>query len=558
MLLEDSEGYLMGPPGSRLLKRTHSLFIDDLKVYQQNHETLKMVNDMIVKASLDTGACYGVKKCAEIVFTRGKMVKGEGLEVLEERMKALDPESNESYKFLGCEQAEKISTDIIFKRVKDEVERRMTQLTTQELHERNLIKAINTRVIPVAGYVINVCDFTKKQLDEIDKTIKQELRSKNMHGRQASDERLYMGRKYGGRGVKCIKDVYDDTKVRVACYMVHSSSEWIKASWRNEMRKEGKSLRSTATEILSGYDIRVEFREYGVAIEGEYLDGTWKDVWSKLKTKMRKSREQHRKRQYEEKRMQSEIYKGLDDDGHEWLQCNIDPRKVSAIINMQEQMVETRAWKKNRGLHVDTEKCRLCRNQAEGVMHLTSGCQYLAANEYLTRHNNLLKILMVAWSKEHNLIDTEQSWYKVRWERGMVLENESVKMCWDFEYKMRKETTARRPDVTIEYKAGRLIQIVDMACPSESRIQEKLREKLQKYQQLAFEIRERRPGYKVEVLPVVVGCMGGGALRLKEQVKRIVSNEKVVESVWREMVKTLLSESESIIRKVLSNLITVE
>lgn len=176
MLLEDSEGYLMGPPGSRLLKKTHSLFIDDLKIYQHNHEKLKVVNDMIVKASLDTGACYGVKKCAEIVFIRGKMVKGEGLEVLEERMKALDPESNESYKFLGCEQAEKINTDTVFERVKDEVERRMAQLTTQELHERNLIKAINTRVIPVAGYVINVCDFTKKQLDEIDKIIKQELR----------------------------------------------------------------------------------------------------------------------------------------------------------------------------------------------------------------------------------------------------------------------------------------------------------------------------------------------------------------------------------------------
>ena len=56
--------------------------------------------------------------------------------------------------------------------------------------------------------------------------------------------------------------------------------------------------------------------------------------------------------------------------------------------------------------------------------------------------------------------------------------------------------------------------MVDMACPSESRIQEKSRKELQKYQQLAFESRERRPRYKVEVLPVVVGCMGGGALKL--------------------------------------------
>ena len=33
MLIEQSDGYMMGPPGNRNLKRTHSLFIDDLKVY---------------------------------------------------------------------------------------------------------------------------------------------------------------------------------------------------------------------------------------------------------------------------------------------------------------------------------------------------------------------------------------------------------------------------------------------------------------------------------------------------------------------------------------------
>ena len=53
--------------------------MDDLKIYQENHQKLEIVNEMIVKASMDTGACYGVKKCAEVVFRRGKMIKGEGL-----------------------------------------------------------------------------------------------------------------------------------------------------------------------------------------------------------------------------------------------------------------------------------------------------------------------------------------------------------------------------------------------------------------------------------------------------------------------------------------------
>ena len=108
MLLEETDGYKMGQKDEERVKRTHSLFIDDLKTYQENQQKLEIANETMVKASMDTGACYGVKKCAEIVFKKGKMIKVEGLTVLEEKMKALDPNKNEIYTFLGCEQANKI------------------------------------------------------------------------------------------------------------------------------------------------------------------------------------------------------------------------------------------------------------------------------------------------------------------------------------------------------------------------------------------------------------------------------------------------------------------
>ena len=85
MLLEGTEGYRMGPPGNREVIRTQSLFIDDLKVYQENHARVEVANETIVHASLDTGACHGVKKCAEIVFKRGKMIKREKDLVLSRR-----------------------------------------------------------------------------------------------------------------------------------------------------------------------------------------------------------------------------------------------------------------------------------------------------------------------------------------------------------------------------------------------------------------------------------------------------------------------------------------
>ena len=155
MLLDETEEYKLGQPGRRCIKRIQSLFIDDLEVYQEIHQKLEIANETIVKASMDTGACYGVKKCAEIVFREGKMVKGEGLPVLE-KMKALDPEKNDVYKFLGCEKSD-IDVKKVLERVKKEIKKRTEHLVKLHLNDKNLMKAINCRVIPVTGYIMNVC-----------------------------------------------------------------------------------------------------------------------------------------------------------------------------------------------------------------------------------------------------------------------------------------------------------------------------------------------------------------------------------------------------------------
>ena len=155
-------GYRMGPPGNRDVIRTHSLFVDDLKVYQESHEILRHVNEIIVQASHDTGACYDASKCAEIVFERGNMVREEGLEVLEERMKAIDLDENEIYKFLGIEQADGIKTKKVFERVKGEINERVKMLTNTDLNDVNLVRAVNTKGIPVAAYPMNFCKFTER------------------------------------------------------------------------------------------------------------------------------------------------------------------------------------------------------------------------------------------------------------------------------------------------------------------------------------------------------------------------------------------------------------
>ena len=151
-------------------------------------------------------------------------------------MKTMDPDQNEIYKFLRIEQADGIKTKKVFKRVKGEVNKRVKMLTNTELNDVNLVRAINTKVIPVAAYPVNICKFNGGELKELEQLIKRELRLKNMLGKQSSDERLYLRlylrREDGGRGIKLLKDIYKETRPRVACYMACSENKWISASWR--------------------------------------------------------------------------------------------------------------------------------------------------------------------------------------------------------------------------------------------------------------------------------------------------------------------------------------
>ena len=70
----------------------------------------------------------------------------------------------------------------MYNRVKEEISRRMNIITRTELNEKNLVKATNTEVIPVAAYSMNVCKFTQSELMDLDQVIKSDLRKNNMLG----------------------------------------------------------------------------------------------------------------------------------------------------------------------------------------------------------------------------------------------------------------------------------------------------------------------------------------------------------------------------------------
>ena len=65
---------------------------------------------------------------------------------------------------------------------------------------------------------------------------------------------------------------------------------------------------------------------------------------------------------------------------------------------------------------------------------------------------------------------------------------------------------------------------------------------MKKYQQLCYEIRER---YKVKIIPVVIGCLGGGMKRHKDDVKELFKNGKELQWICREMQKTVVGKQDN-------------
>ena len=97
-----------------------------------------------------------------------------------------------------------------------------------------------------------------------------------------------------------------------------------------------------------------------------------------------------------------------------------------------------------------------------------------------------------------------------------------------------------------------------MACPQQRNIDTKRLEKLTKYRQLAFEERKRRQGYEIVVVPLIIGALGGGMRQITKDMAKVFENGELLKRIVGEMQKTVLMDSETILRKVLSGLVQQE
>ena len=98
--------------------------------------------------------------------------------------------------------------------------------------------------------------------------------------------------------------------------------------------------------------------------------------------------------------------------------------------------------------------------------------------------------------------DVNENWYKH--ETDKVVENDSQKILWDFTIQTDHIIEARRPDMVIIDKIKNECKI--SACPFDSRIEEKEKDKMKVYNNLNRELKKIWD-IPANVIPIVVGAL---------------------------------------------------
>ena len=177
------------------------------------------------------------------------------------------------------------------------------------------------------------------------------------------------------------------------------------------------------------------------------------------------------------------------------------------------------------------------------VIIIIRGCSKLAQKECKKRHDNVARAIHWDLSGKCGFHRNDTLYNHVP---ESVQENENYKLLWDFSIRTDHNIEARRPDLVLVDKSKKSCHIIDVPIPEDSGAKEKEAEKVEKYQNLARELR-RMWEVKTKVVPIVLGALGTVPLRLKGNLKGIGVDTSIITLIQ----KSALLGSARILGKVL-------
>ena len=475
-LRNTSLGYKMSKESEPI---SHLLFMDDLKLYASNKNSLDSLVNTVKIFSDDIRMEFGLSKCAVLELKRGKIVKTEGIDLGE--FGTINEADPEGYKYLGILQLDTLLGNKMKRKIRDEYYRRVKKLNRSKLNGGNLINGLNAWAIGIVRYGAGVIEWTKEELKEMDRKTRKIISvNRGLHTR-SNVSRLYIPRKEGGRGLIGVEECLRSEVISLNEYISNSTEAMLKEASREGVLRETLTLQEYRQELKREKDI------------------SWKD------------KPLHGK-------FYQEVSEIADIESWRWLRNGYLKKETEGMIcAAQEQALRTNSIKFAIDKTVNSPLCRVCNESQESVQHIISGCTKLVQKDYKTRHDKVAARLHWEYSKRFNF-DCSDKWYEHVPEK--IVENEIVKIMWDMTMFTDKKLKHNRPDISIFDKQERKWTFIDVAVPYDANVSKTEDNKIDRYKDLSFEI-ERLQNCKSTVVPVVVGALGVVSKKHKTYLERL-------------------------------------
>lgn len=189
------------------IKCSHSMYMDDIKLYASNKKQLEALIKTTDRITRDINMEFGFDKCKSISINRGKRVM-ENFELDGGGIIAAMKEED-IYKYLGIEQNKIIQQGTAKERIKQTFKNRIDLIARTYLNSHNLTKAISTFAIPVLTYSFGIIHWSQTDLENLQRLVRTTLTKHRKHHPKSCTERTILPRALGGKGLIDIKNMHN-------------------------------------------------------------------------------------------------------------------------------------------------------------------------------------------------------------------------------------------------------------------------------------------------------------------------------------------------------------
>lgn len=463
-------------------KISHLWFIDDIKMYGENDNDIQHNLNIVKTISDDIKMSFGIDKCRRMTINRGKYEEISQNQPIEGNLTIPEMKQDELYKYLGMKQNIRIDHAKIKDETKKKFYNRLKYILKTKLNSKNITKAINTFAIPILTYTFGIVKWSETDIEEIQRKIRVKLTAARMHHPKSAIERTILKREEGGRGILDIEMLHTGQILNLRKYF------------------QNRAIESTIHKTIYHCDTYTPL---------QMKNGETNNIKEIRKERRNILIEKWANKKLHGKHRYTITKENIDYElSNEWLKKGtLIPETEGFMLAIQDGVISTRNYRKHiLKMDIEDDKCRRCGSALETIEHITGGCQLLAQNQYTRRHDQVATILYKQICAKYNLEIQEEPYYKLK--PPPFVENSTHKIYWNKSTYTDHTIKANRPDIILVDKIQKKTSFIEVSVPNNNNIQEKEREKIEKYISLRDEIKHLWKQDSVEIIPIIISSTG--------------------------------------------------